>query len=252
MLGNDEALWESLLAAIKLGAVISPASTLLTADDLQDRVDRGRVRHVIAGASHTEPVRDGERSFHEDRRRTADRPDGRHSRRAYRLRRPSSPMAAPGRPIRCCCTSPPARRRSRRWCCTRTRATRSATSRRCTSPACSRATPLEHQLAGLGQARLEQLLRAVERRGDGLHVQLRTVSTRRACWTHSSRYRVTALCAPPTVWRMLIQEPLPQYPVALREALSAGEPLNPEVIEQVREAWGVSCATDTGRPKLRP
>src|SRR5262249_24811775 len=30
-------------------------------------------------------------------------------------------------------------------------------------------------------------------------------------------YRVTTICAPPTVWRMLVQEPLAQYAVALRE-----------------------------------
>src|SRR5262245_35464304 len=41
MMGNEVALWESLLAAMKLGAVVSPASTLLTPADLQDRLDRG-------------------------------------------------------------------------------------------------------------------------------------------------------------------------------------------------------------------
>src|SRR6185436_11990963 len=48
MLGNEVALWETLLASMKLGAVVSPASSLLTTTDLQDRVDRGHVRHVIA------------------------------------------------------------------------------------------------------------------------------------------------------------------------------------------------------------
>jgi acetyl-CoA synthetase len=60
-------------------------------------------------------------------------------------------------------------------------------------------------------------------------------------------HRVTTICAPPTVWRMLIQEPLARYPVALREALSAGEPLNPEVIEQVREAWGIEVRDGYGQ-----
>ena len=50
---------------------------------------------------------------------------------------------------------------------------------------------------------------------------------------------VTTFCAPPTVWRMLIQHDLTKWKVALREAASAGEPLNPEVIEQVRRAWGL-------------
>ncbi len=48
---------------------------------------------------------------------------------------------------------------------------------------------------------------------------------------------ITTLCAPPTVWRMIILEDLGQKPRALRELASAGEPLNPEVIEQVQKAW---------------
>jgi acetyl-CoA synthetase len=50
---------------------------------------------------------------------------------------------------------------------------------------------------------------------------------------------VTTLCAPPTVWRMIILENLGSRPQALRELASAGEPLNPEVIEQVEKAWGL-------------
>src|SRR5208282_6650947 len=50
MLGNVVALWECMLAAMKLGAVIVPATMLLTRNDLADRFARGRVRHVIAGA----------------------------------------------------------------------------------------------------------------------------------------------------------------------------------------------------------
>jgi len=50
---------------------------------------------------------------------------------------------------------------------------------------------------------------------------------------------VTTLCAPPTVWRMIILEDLGTKPQALRELASAGEPLNPEVIEQVEKAWGL-------------
>lgn len=50
MLGNEVPLWETLLAAMKLGAVVSPATALLTRQDLQDRIERGRIRHVVAGA----------------------------------------------------------------------------------------------------------------------------------------------------------------------------------------------------------
>jgi acetyl-CoA synthetase len=53
MLGNQGELWETILAAMKLGAVIIPASTLLAAADLRDRVDRGQARHVVARAEDT-------------------------------------------------------------------------------------------------------------------------------------------------------------------------------------------------------
>ena len=62
-----------------------------------------------------------------------------------------------------------------------------------------------------------------------------------------SRYRLTTLCAPPTVWRMLIQEPLAQYAPSLREACAAGEPLNPEVIERVKKAWGLTVRDGYGQ-----
>src|SRR5690606_37027215 len=62
------------------------------------------------------------------------------------------------------------------------------------------------------------------------------------------KYRVTTLCAPPTVWRMLIQEDLAAYRgrLALRELVGAGEPLNPEIIEQVQEAWGLTLRDGFG------
>jgi len=58
---------------------------------------------------------------------------------------------------------------------------------------------------------------------------------------------VNTLCAPPTVWRMLIQENLAGWPVRLRELISAGEPLNPEVIEQVRAAWNITIRDGYGQ-----
>jgi acetyl-CoA synthetase len=61
------------------------------------------------------------------------------------------------------------------------------------------------------------------------------------------RCNVTTLCAPPTVWRMLVQEPLADYPVRLREIVGAGEPLNPEVIERVRHAWNVMIRDGFGQ-----
>ena len=51
MLGKIAPLWETMLAAMKLGAVVIPATTLLAPADLEDRVRRGRVRHPVIGAS---------------------------------------------------------------------------------------------------------------------------------------------------------------------------------------------------------
>src|SRR4051812_27921023 len=47
MLANQVELWETMLAAMKLGAVVIPATTLLAEADLRDRIDRGRARHVV-------------------------------------------------------------------------------------------------------------------------------------------------------------------------------------------------------------
>jgi acetyl-CoA synthetase len=63
------------------------------------------------------------------------------------------------------------------------------------------------------------------------------------------RYGVTSLCAPPTVWRMLIQEDLASYKsrLSLRELVGAGEPLNPEIIEQIQHAWGLPLRDGFGQ-----
>jgi acetyl-CoA synthetase len=58
---------------------------------------------------------------------------------------------------------------------------------------------------------------------------------------------VTTFCAPPTVWRMLIQADLSGGPGSLREVAAAGEPLNPEVIEQVQRAWGLPLRDGFGQ-----
>jgi acetyl-CoA synthetase len=58
---------------------------------------------------------------------------------------------------------------------------------------------------------------------------------------------ITTFCAPPTVWRMLIQADLTGGSGSLREVAAAGEPLNPEVIEQVRAAWGMTLRDGYGQ-----
>jgi PAS domain S-box-containing protein len=71
----------------------------------------------------------------------------------------------------------------------------------------------------------------------------------KAMLTVLERCRVTTLCAPPTVWRMLIQEDLAAFRgrLAIRELIGAGEPLNPEIIDRVRDAWGITVRDGFGQ-----
>ena len=48
MLGNEVPLWDTMLAAIKLGAVLTPATTLLAPDDLRDRQHRVPQGNLVA------------------------------------------------------------------------------------------------------------------------------------------------------------------------------------------------------------
>jgi acetyl-CoA synthetase len=61
------------------------------------------------------------------------------------------------------------------------------------------------------------------------------------------RCGVTSFCAPPTVWRMLIQSGLSILATPPGKGVGAGEPLNPEVIEQVEKAWGVQIRDGFGQ-----
>ena len=96
--------------------------------------------------------------------------------RPRRARRSSPRTARRTRAIRCCSTSPRAPPRSRSWSRTPTRAIRSVISRRCTGSGCMPGdVHFNISSPGLGQARLEQLLRAVERRRHGVRLQLRAL-----------------------------------------------------------------------------
>ena len=126
----------------------------------------------------------------------------------------------------------------------------SATCPRCTGSACARASAPEHQLARLGEARLEQCLRAVERRRDRIRVPLRAL--RRAAYPRRARARrrdhaVRAADGLAHARRRGARA-LPGPRCA--RAVSAGEPLNPEVIERVpRRRGGSRSATATARPR---
>ena len=60
-------------------------------------------------------------------------------------------------------------------------------------------------------------------------------------------HKVTTLCAPPTALRMLINENLNEYKFSLRECVSAGEPLNAEVIKIWKDGTGLEIRDGYGQ-----
>ncbi len=240
MLGNELPLWELMLAAFKLGAVVIPASTLLTTVDLRDRLDRGRVRHLAAASVHAEkfaalggtftriavgaPVMGWQRFDDAEGESTTFEPDGPtraddpmllyftsgttaqpklvlHTHRSYPVGHLSTMYWLGLQPgDRHLNISSPGWAKHA-WSCF-------------FAPWNAGACVFVHNAPRFSAERLLATLAA---------------------------HRVTSLCAPPTVWRMLIQEDLPAWRerLALREVIGAGEPLNPEIIERVRAAWGL-------------
>lgn len=158
MLGNQTELWETALAAMKLRAVVIPATPLLAAPDLRDRIARGRVRHVIARADDvgkfTEVPGEYTRIVVGSDGTHVDAGGGRLTRRGPPAARTTGPTRAPtaggltrrptgspstshptGSPAPttpCCSTSPPAPPPAPNWSSTPMSRTPSATSRRCT------------------------------------------------------------------------------------------------------------------------
>ncbi|MCL2013854.1 MAG: AMP-binding protein [Oscillospiraceae bacterium] len=63
-----------------------------------------------------------------------------------------------------------------------------------------------------------------------------------------SKYKVTSFCAPPTVYRFLIKEDLSKYPLSnLKKSTIAGEPLNPEIYYQWLAATGLKLREGYGQ-----
>jgi len=239
MLGNIAPLWETMLAAMKLGAVVIPASTLLMRDDLRDRFIRGRVRHLVATASEAAKFAGLDPGI--TRIAVGDAPPGWH--RYDDLMSSSATFLPDGE----------------------TRATDPLllyfTSGTTANP---KLVLHSHQSYPVGH--LSTLYVLGLQPGD-LHLNISSPGWAKhayscffAPWNAAATVfianqprfdakgmldaiavnRVTTICAPPTVWRMFVQEDLKAWQVSLREVCSAGEPLNPEVIEQVRAAWGLT------------
>ncbi|HDL86658.1 MAG TPA: acyl-CoA synthetase, partial [Candidatus Acetothermia bacterium] len=62
------------------------------------------------------------------------------------------------------------------------------------------------------------------------------------------RYKITKLCATPTEYRLFAQLPdMSKHNIVLKDALSAGEPLNVEPIEAFKRAFGVTIRDGYGQ-----
>jgi len=246
MLGNEVALWETFLAAMKLGVVVTPATTLLTAADLQDRIDRGRVRYVITGAANATKFDALRGSF--TRIAVGGSVNGW---RQYEESRDALPTFTP----------------------TDLTAANEPMLLYFTSGTTSKPKLVMHTHQSYPVGHLSTLYWTGLQPGDR-HWNISSPGWAKHAWScffapwnaqatvfiynytrfdaqrvlnALVKYNVTTLCAPPTVWRMLIQERLSDYRVSLREVLSAGEPLNPEVIEQVQKAWGLTIRDGYGQ-----
>ena len=239
MLDNVVPLWETVLAAMKLGAVVIPATTLLAPDDVADRLARGAVRHLVVDAAQC-----GKFAAHDARlTRIAvgeDAPAGWH---AY--------GAAYSEPAK---FTPDAITKAS-----------DPFLLYFTSGTTSKPKLVLHTHESYPVGHLSTMYWIGLREGD-LHLNISSPGWAKHAWSsffapwnagatvvvhRTPRFSakatlmviadagVTTLCAPPTVWRLFIQEDLAAYKVRLREVVGAGEPLNPEVISQVERAWGI-------------
>jgi acetyl-CoA synthetase len=251
VLGNQVELWETVLACIRLGAVMIPATTLLTEADLADRIERGRVKFVVAAGADAGryagiadrctkvAVGDSARGWfnYADAASFAGESD------------PSSPAdevdTAADDPLLLYFTS----------------------------GTTSQPKLVEHSQVSYPVGHLSTMYWIGLQPGD-VHLNVSSPGWAKHSWSNVfapwnagatvfiynytrfdaqdllqalATYGVTTFCAPPTVWRMLIQADLSSVHVPVRECISAGEPLNPEVIEQVQHAWGITIRDGFGQ-----
>ncbi|HEX5583790.1 AMP-binding protein [Gaiella sp.] len=246
MLGNQVELWETLLAAMKLGAVVIPATTLLGPDDLLDRVERGGARHVVVGAEDAAKFDVVPGDF--TRVAVGGAPA---NWLAYEDAYDAATSFEPDGPTR---ASDPLLLYF-------------------TSGTTAKPKLVEHTHASYPVGHLSTMYWLGLQPGD-VHLNISSPGWAKHAWSNVFapwnaaatvliynyarfdaaslldqivRCGATTFCAPPTVWRMLIQADLAAWRVPLREAVGAGEPLNPEVIEQVRRAWGITVRDGYGQ-----
>ncbi len=246
MLGNVAPLWECMLAAMKLGAVLVPATTLLTREDLIDRFARGRVRHVVAGADSVGKFADipgpygkiavggaapGWHRWEEGYAAPADfAPEGEtKASDPLLLYFTSGTTAKPKLVLHSHQSYPVGHLSTMYWLGVQ-----------------PGDVHLNISSPGWAKHAYSCVFAPWNAGATVLMVNQARFDARRLLDAIVG-HRVTTFCAPPTVWRMLIQEDLSAWKVGLREVVGAGEPLNPEVIEQVRAAWGLTVRDGYGQ-----
>jgi acetyl-CoA synthetase len=246
VLGNVLPLWEVTLAAIKMGVVLIPATTLLGPADLRDRVHRGQVSAVVTASADTGKFAEVPGDYL--RIAVGEPVPGwlRYGDSETSLAHFTPPAATPAQ---------------------------APLLRYFTSGTTAQPKLVEHTHVSYPVGHLSTMYWIGLRPGD-VHVNISSPGWAKHAWScvfapwnagatvlvHNVarfsapalldllvRCRVSTFCAPPTVWRMLVQEDLAGWPVPARELVSAGEPLNPEVIEQVRAAWGITVRDGYGQ-----
>jgi acetyl-CoA synthetase len=247
MLGNQLELWETLLAAMKLGAVVIPATTLLTASDLQDRVDRGNARHVVVGADDAPKFDDVAGEYTRISVRGA--PEGwlDYSAEAYDADATFEPDGV-------------------------TKASDTLLLY-FTSGTTAKPKLVEHTHVSYPVGHLSTMYWIGLQPGD-VHLNISSPGWAKHAWSNVfapwiaeatvlvmnyakfdaesvlsvlDSCGVNSFCAPPTVWRMLIQTDLSTLRTPPQKVVGAGEPLNPEVIEQVERAWNLKIRDGFGQ-----
>jgi acetyl-CoA synthetase len=245
MLGNQVELWEAMLAVAKLGAVIMPTTGALGPADLADRITRGGARYVIANAADTAKFDDVEGDY--TRIVVGDPVEGWH---IYADAYDVEPVGG--------------------WAETDVDDPMLIYF---TSGTTSKPKLVEHSQVSYSVGHLSTMAWIGVRPGD-VHLAISSPGWAKHAWScffapwiaeatifvyNYSRFDADALlhqirragvntfCAPPTVWRMLIQSDLGSKPDGLREVLGAGEPLNPDVIAQVQRAWGLTIRDGFGQ-----
>ncbi|HET8763787.1 MAG TPA: AMP-binding protein, partial [Rhodanobacter sp.] len=248
MAGNEAALWETMLACIKLGAPFIPCSVLLIEQDLAERMQRSGARHVVTSRAYTArfTAGDGARICiggdgapdgwvnHEAARAFPEtfEPDG-----ETRVDDPliyyftSGTTSQPKLVVQTHASYPVGHLTTMYW-------------------VGIQPGGVHFNLSSPGWAKHAWSSFFAPWNGEATVVALNTerfdADVLLACLADE---HVNTFCAPPTVWRMLIQKDLAAWRgrLALRELVSAGEPLNPEVIERIRSAWGLTIRDGYGQ-----